>query len=617
MNFMIGCNYWDSRSGTEMWVNWDAQTVRKDLEALSRYGVEYLRVFPNWRDFQPLHAMRRWRNKFKEYRLHGKTLMTDEFGLDEACMAHFREFLNIAGEYHIRLVVSLVTGWMSGMTFYPPAVADRNVITDPEAMMLQVKYIRGFVRAFRDSPQICAWDIGNECNCMGPIDAPEQGYVWTSVVRNAIAAEDNTRRIMSGMHSLVPMYQSGSWRIQDQGELCDVLCPHPYPSPTVGGDKDPLNGLRTSVIPTAQLEFYSGIGGKPAMIQESGTFNLMAGNKEYAADFMRISLLSGWANGSLGYLWWCAHEHTHLDFPPYSWGMNERELGILYADRSPKPVALEMQRLNKVLHSLPELPPKQVDAVCICMEQPNWWGIPATAYMLAKEAGISMTFRYHEQIIPRASMYVIPSARGWACMSKETYETVLGYVREGAVALISVDSAFFTDAETVLGLVSDGFRDNSAEKTVDFGGYTLPVRHAKEFLLREKSAEALARDDDGNVIFARNAYGKGYIYFLGFPLEDMLWNTQMRTCDPEKYPYYRIYKRVAEDILASKPVRSENPNVGLTYHPGRDGTLVVAVNYSSTAQNAGLQCAPGVKYECLYGDPTAIAKCDMAVLRLL
>ena len=23
MNFMIGCNYWDSKSGTNMWRNWD------------------------------------------------------------------------------------------------------------------------------------------------------------------------------------------------------------------------------------------------------------------------------------------------------------------------------------------------------------------------------------------------------------------------------------------------------------------------------------------------------------------------------------------------------------------------------------------------------------------
>lgn len=54
MNYMIGCNYWGSKYGTEMWKYWDGQSVDKDLEELAKYGVKYMRVFPNRRDFQPL-----------------------------------------------------------------------------------------------------------------------------------------------------------------------------------------------------------------------------------------------------------------------------------------------------------------------------------------------------------------------------------------------------------------------------------------------------------------------------------------------------------------------------------------------------------------------------------
>ncbi len=51
---MVGCNYWASNAGTEMWRNRGEETVDEDFRKLSRYGVKYLRVFPNWRNFQPI-----------------------------------------------------------------------------------------------------------------------------------------------------------------------------------------------------------------------------------------------------------------------------------------------------------------------------------------------------------------------------------------------------------------------------------------------------------------------------------------------------------------------------------------------------------------------------------
>lgn len=58
--FAIGVNYWDSKSGTDMWKNWDRETVEADFAALEAVGVRYLRVFPNWRDFQPIHKQYQW-----------------------------------------------------------------------------------------------------------------------------------------------------------------------------------------------------------------------------------------------------------------------------------------------------------------------------------------------------------------------------------------------------------------------------------------------------------------------------------------------------------------------------------------------------------------------------
>lgn len=619
MDYMIGVNYWGSKWGTEMWANWDAESVEKDLCTLAQYGVNTLRVFPNWRDFQPLHKLYGYLGEFNEYRLHGKYPMTDEYGLDTDCMAHFDELIGLAGRYGIRLVVSIVTGWMSGRLFVPPALEGKNLINDPEALMLESKFVRGFVRALREREEIVAWDIGNECNCMSDAGSREAAYVWTAMITNVIRAEDKSRPVLSGMHGLVNRHKDGYWTIEDQAELCDVLCTHPYPSPSTGADIDPLNGLRSSILPTAQMNYYSAVGGKPCMIQEIGSFSQMVGNGEIAADWLRVNLFSSWSNGSMGYLWWCAHEQSQLAFPPYTWVMIERELGLLRTDLTPKPVALEMKRIAEIIKALPALPAKTSDAVCIANGGKSFWGPAATSYILAKEAGFDLSFRHYKQhTIPKADLYFFPCAKGWQCMPKETYDTLLGYVLDGASLCISIEDAQLTESDTVFGLLSDGMQKRTGKKTVDFDGTPLTVAHKTEFLMRPTTAEVLARDEKRNVIFSRNAYGKGYVYYLGFPMEKMLWEAEGLLVDPEEKPYYKIYQTVAEKVLAKKPIRSLTPDIGMTIHPvDENNCYAVAVNYSAKEKNCNFMLAEGWRIkEVHYGNTDTLTKGEMTVLSL-
>lgn len=83
-DFMIGCNFGDSKQGTDMLINFDEDSLAKDLDAL----------------------------------------------------------------------VSILTGWMSGRQFYPPALESRNLITDPLTLMFEEKFVRGFVTYTRDLPNI-------------------------------------------------------------------------------------------------------------------------------------------------------------------------------------------------------------------------------------------------------------------------------------------------------------------------------------------------------------------------------------------------------------------------------------------------------------------------------
>ena len=298
-DYKIGVNYWDSASGTDMWVKYDHDVAEADLAALAECGVSALRAFPNWRDFQPVQGMYEWRGHFKEYRLTGDRFPTNEYYIDEEMIAHFLDFCDLAQKYGMSVIVSVVTGWMSGRLFVPPILEGRHIMTDPESLKWQVRFCSGFVGMTKHHPAIIAWELGNECNCLGEADSEASAYLWTYTVRSAISMADPTRPVYSGMHGL-GSEENVIWSIYDQGELTDMLTCHPYPSPTVGGDVDPADTIRTTMIPTAQLVYYSALTGKPAMIEEQGTFTQMCINREGAAKFMRANLFSGWANGSRG-----------------------------------------------------------------------------------------------------------------------------------------------------------------------------------------------------------------------------------------------------------------------------------------------------------------------------
>jgi hypothetical protein len=50
-------------------------------------------------------------------------------------MARFAAFADMAEKRGLQLLVGLVTGWMSGRLFVPPAFAGCNVLTDPLAIL--------------------------------------------------------------------------------------------------------------------------------------------------------------------------------------------------------------------------------------------------------------------------------------------------------------------------------------------------------------------------------------------------------------------------------------------------------------------------------------------------
>ncbi|MBR3966161.1 MAG: cellulase family glycosylhydrolase [Clostridia bacterium] len=619
MKFMLGANYWGADYGTEMWLHYNGERIREEMMQLSEYGIKYLRVFPNWRDFQPLEKAMGHMGRSMQY-IHSvtkKPLPPTSDGVDMDRIADFRDFCHAAEENGIKLVVSIMTGWMSGRLFVPPALVNKNVITDCEALTLTKKYVHRFVRELKDENAIVMWDLGNESNDMSPVDDIFEAYNWTSTVVDAIRSEDKSRPVSSGMHCLSSnnnRYENG-WLLEHQGEICDVLCTHPYPSPTIYSDKEPYNRLRTTLTPTAQTLYYSGVGRRPAYIQENGTFAQAVGSPKMSAQFMNIQILSSLVNGFEGYHWWCAWDQMHLDFAPYTWSLMERQLGLFDKDRKPKPVALTMKKLSEAIEKMPDrFPKRKSDGVCVLSLEQEREKIAMASVLLGKQAGIDLDIAYDlDGNIPDSDFYILPSVMGWAVMYKPTWDKLVDSVKNGRTLCVTYNGGHLVDMTTFFGVESRGLMTNVSH-TVEINGETVHYS-GKELLIDTVTAEVILRNEEGNPVLFRNKFGKGYVYFINFDVEGMAFG---QTDGFNKDPYYLFYREVAKDIINAKPIIAEDRNLGITINPEDDDTLLASVlNYSDK------DIVPDIKInedfeisDVLYGSINNIPACDGIIMRL-
>ena len=593
--FFIGCNYWASHAGMFMWRDWDERTVEEDLRRLAQARITTLRVFPLWSDFQPLRLHMGAHGEPREERLAETPLAFDEAGcagVDTVMLERFRQFCDLAEKYRLKLIVGLLTGWMSGRLFVPEMLQGRNILTDPIAIKWEIRFVRLMVRRFREHPAIAAWDLGNECNCMGQVTNAEQAYVWASAISMAIRCEDAERPIVSGMHSLSP---DGHWRMQEQAEFLDVLCTHPYPIFTPHCDTDPLNQMKSALHAAAQSLYYADLGGKPCFAEEMGVLGPMVVSDAYAADYIRASLLTLLAHDCRGMLWWCGFEQSELSRTPYDWNGVERELGLFYLDRTEKPVLKAMTAFSEFVEALPfrRMPKRMTDAVCVLTRGQDAWAAAYGAFILARQAHVDLTFAWADGPIPEAPAYLLPSVIGDTPMNRSVYLKLIDRVKQGAKLYLSLDGALLSPFSAFSGLrvLTRAHAPQTAE--VSFQGET--IRMQRDYRLRCESigAEVLASASNGDVAFAWNRCGEGEVYTLLFPLEHQMACQPGMTDSEDAQPGFLFYE--AMNLRSrEKAVSVSQPTLGLTEHQVDDRQhIVTVINYEPYDQQALLTLAEG------------------------
>ena len=602
-DFVLGCNYWASNAGIKMWELFSEDTVNKDLRTLSENGINLLRVFPTWSFFQPIEEMIGYQGYVRGLTADcGETLLLDideSAGINELAFSRFQTFLNLANKYDIKVIPSLITGWMSESIFAPNALQNKNLLTDPLAIKWEIRFCRYFVKRFMSDQSIIAWDLGNECNCMGRVNNSHEAWVWTASISNAIRSVDNTRPIISGMHSL-GIRGECNWTYFDQAENCDILTTHTYASAENGTGLIPGDSLKAVLMAAAETKIYRGISKKPCFIEETGTYGEMYMDEEVTAVYAYNNIINSWAHGCQAYLWWLAFDQGKLRYVPYGYNNRASNYGLFKNDYTPKKIINKFNKFNSFLKDFKydRLPPAIVDGVCVLPQNTSSISIGSTVFNLAQQAGINLDYIYIEDVLPDVPIYIIPSLNTNS-VSISALDRIMEKVEKGAVLYISASNGILRNFVSDFGIKISKIieMDTNLDNSVfvcEEEKYELALPISKKMDIKITDAKLLAHTSDGYPIFIQCDYGNGKLYLLFSGIEE--WLAKRPHAFDKKY--HKIYSLLKNSANTKQRLCADNDYVTVTEHCLENGNrIIIAVNN----QNKSIETVLGkAKLEDVY-----------------
>ena len=343
--FRLGVNYWPARTAMGWWPRFDPAEVVADFDRIARAGLDSVRCFLRWEDFQPEPAL-----------------------IDRAMLAHLVAVADAAAHAGLRLIPTLFTGHMSGANWIPGWALDgrerdprfrvvssgrvvdgglRNWYTDRDVADAQALLAEKAAAALAGHDALWAWDLGNESsNCSVPPDR-ELGRRWLGRMSGAIREADPDARITIGLH-MEDLEQDRHIGPREAAEVCDFLTMHGYPIYARWAD----GATDHQVVPfLARITRWLGEGadvlfsefGLPTVPGDAGregeTHPAFVVEEEAAASYTERVLAGLREAGCSGAMLWCYADYAPDTWaaPPLDEAMHERSFGLWRADGSAKP----------------------------------------------------------------------------------------------------------------------------------------------------------------------------------------------------------------------------------------------------------------------------------------
>jgi len=360
--FILGVNYWPRRKAMYWWSDFDAGEVREEFAIIREIGLNVVRLFLLWDDFQP-----------------------SPDSVSSEALKNLTTVADIAAENGLGLDVTFFTGHMSGPNWSPRWLLEagagypsphcrqlvsrgeivsegyRNPYHDPMALDATRLLLRTVVEALKDHPGIWMWNLGNEPDLFAwPKDAAA-GKSWVREMTQLIKGIDSQHPVTCGLH-VASLIEDNGLRVNDVYGETDVAVMHGYPMYAEGWSR---SNLDADFVPYL-CALVTALSGKPTLMEEFGGCTAAPGQDSYdwewtaygeprkqfmaseeaLADYLEAVLPKLVEVGATGAMTWCFADYVEelWEKPPCLESRHERFFGLVRPDGSLKPHAKVIQK---------------------------------------------------------------------------------------------------------------------------------------------------------------------------------------------------------------------------------------------------------------------------------
>ncbi len=551
--FLLGVNYWPRKSGVRMWRNFEESEIDTEFAQIHEMGCDTVRIFPLWDDFQPIYELPGALNQPRGIGMRHDWNMTPGRNpemIDPEMLRRFDLVLECASRHHLKLIVALLTAWMSGTLFNPTWRGGRNLFQDSFMLKYQMLYCRAFAERYRNREEILAWEYGNEQNCADRCASPECAWVWLHALAGELRLHDPDTPIASGMHGLVNVPSGESvWSIEDNADAVDLLTTHPYPPFTPGCFLESPTDLRANLHATVESRYLRDLGKRPVLCEETGAMGDSALSEPLTAAYLRMRLYSLFANGIEGCLWWCYSDFACGDELPYRDVQMENDgLGLTRADGELKPAAREMRLFHEVVKQFGgKMPELERHTAIIVSDLKNDWTAAFNCYILCVQAGLNPVFIRPDRDDPAPYLLLIaPSLHGSMPISVTAWNKITEAVRNGATLYVSGAGISLRNMKELFGIAEmEMFPQETCRADIRFRDFTCSISANYRNRFHVFDAEVSARYPDGTPAMLRHRCGKGTACFLSMPLEASMAQEPFAFEHSEAWKIYETLKQEA------------------------------------------------------------------------
>lgn len=221
----VGVNYHPSAAGCRIWTDWDGEALRRDLRQMAEAGLNTVRFFVFWRDFEPAPG---------DY--------------DPEALDRLRQAVTLAGEAGLCCVVSLFTIWMNGQRLDLPWRQGRSLWRDAEMLRRQTGFARTVARTLAGLQNVLAYDLGDEIGNVEPDARLSRAEVagWQSDVAGAVRREAPGALVLQA-NDASGVFGASPFGVDNAAGL-DLVATHGFPTWAPGSIESTLSYKGTTLV---------------------------------------------------------------------------------------------------------------------------------------------------------------------------------------------------------------------------------------------------------------------------------------------------------------------------------------------------------------------------------